>query len=96
MTTDHAGKVLQQKTIRAEKLPSMVPQTAKPAVSQRKDVTVREDQKKMQQLKQQVNQQIEKMKREFIEDGMGFKTLSKLDKDQGPNNERNSSMNLKE
>jgi hypothetical protein len=36
------------------------------------------------------------MKREFIEDGMGFKTLSKLDKDQGPNNERNSSMNLKE
>ena len=36
------------------------------------------------------------MKREFIEDGMGFKTLSKLDKDQGPNNDRNSSMNLKE
>lgn len=77
MTTDHDGKIIQIRAIRAEKLPSMVPQTAKPIISQLKIVSAQENSKQMQALKVQVNQQIEKMRKEFINDGMGFRTLQK-------------------
>lgn len=39
MTTDHDGKIIQVKSIRVEKLPSIVPSTAKPVINQLKIVT---------------------------------------------------------
>ena len=43
MTTDHEGKLISVKVIRSEKLPSMMPQPLKPAVSQKKDVAIRDE-----------------------------------------------------
>jgi hypothetical protein len=51
MTTDHDGKILQIKSIRAEKLPNMVPSTAKPVVNQLKIVSSQDNSKQMQALK---------------------------------------------
>lgn len=55
MTTDHDGKIIQVKTLRAEKLPNMVPSTAKPVINQQKIITAQENSKQMQALKVQVN-----------------------------------------
>lgn len=49
----------------------------------------------MQALKVQVNQQIEKMRKEFISDNMGFRTLQKEGQDAGGET-KNVSMNLKD
>ena len=51
MTTDHDGKIIQMKTIRAEKLPNMVPSTAKPVINQLKIITAQDNSKLMQALK---------------------------------------------
>jgi hypothetical protein len=45
MTTDHQGKILAMKTLNTAKLPSMAPQTAKPAVSLKKEVQMMDNQK---------------------------------------------------
>lgn len=47
MTTDHMGKVIPCKTIRTDNLPKMAPQSTKSAVSLKKEVTVRDDSKRL-------------------------------------------------
>lgn len=94
VTTDHEGKAIIVKQLRPDKLPSMVPTSTKSLVAQRKDVTANDDLKRLQSLKVQVNTQIDKMRRDFIDDGMGFKSLQKSGTDQ--NGEKDISMNLKD
>ena len=53
----------------------MMPNTIKQTISTKRDVAVREESKKMQALKNSVNLQIQQMRKEFMDDGMGFKTL---------------------
>ena len=43
----------------------------------KKEIIIKESSKQMQQLKITVNQQIDKMRKDFIDDGMGFRTLQK-------------------
>lgn len=43
MTTDHMGKILAMKTINTAKLPSMAPQTTKPAISLKKEIVAMEN-----------------------------------------------------
>lgn len=45
-------------------------------------------------MKAEVGKQIDRLRREFIDDGMGFKTLQKQGQEQ--NGDKNVSMNLKE
>ena len=77
MTTDHDGKIIQIKPARTDRLPNMNPNTVKPIINPQKIVAPKENSKQMQSLKVQVNQQIEKMRREFVEGNMGFRALQK-------------------
>jgi len=55
---------------------------------------MKDNQKQLQQLKAQVNTQIERMRKDFSEDNMGFRTLQKEGQKQA--GEKLVSMNLKE
>jgi hypothetical protein len=77
MTTDHEGKAIAVRQLKGDKLPSTMPSTTKSTVDQKTGVKPSEDFKRLQTLKAEVGKQIDRLRREFIDDGMGFKTLQK-------------------
>ena len=97
MTTDYNGKVLAVKHVKVDvALPKLTPSYTKPTILQSIEIADKEEQRQLNMLKTQTNMQVDKMRREFIEDGMGFKTLSKDKSSSGISDidHKKSSMNL--